>query len=135
MFNITFLTDLLVFLQDFDSVESASAFLENVRYRDFETLGSHVRFEFALTSGKPDRDRARDRDPDPDWVCPSCSYVNFARRRACLQCQGTRPEEGRAPHVRQGRPPLSRILLLAGLDLSVTEEKLRGLCLPFGEGT
>ncbi|CAL9104151.1 unnamed protein product [Musa textilis] len=75
------------------SIRSLLAAVVNV-----STAGEEVR----LSESTPKQSVLRQQSSRPasqntemkrgDWICPKCSFMNFARNMSCLECNGTRPK-------------------------------------------
>ncbi|KAK4278209.1 hypothetical protein QN277_016086 [Acacia crassicarpa] len=70
-----------------------------------------------------------------DWMCTICSYINFARRTSCYQCNEPRSEDAPAADITLSNPTAlgkkgseagpTHVLVVRGLDENADEEMLR----------
>lgn len=93
----------------FPSPANAARFMECMKSRKIDVNGADYYVEYDTLSINADKDSTqkpltyddmnelaalmKKRASACDWMCPSCSFVNFARRQACLTCNLAKPSE------------------------------------------
>ncbi|ORM39953.1 uncharacterized protein BXIN_1421 [Babesia sp. Xinjiang] len=93
----------------FPSPGNAARFMECVKSRKLEVNGLEFYVEYdtlEVNAGKSANDKIMNYDDmlefetlmkrrifSCDWICPSCRFINFARRTTCLSCEKVKPSE------------------------------------------
>merc|ERR1711931_549396 len=64
---------------------------------------------------KPDQTEERKFEHVGNWTCPSCSFLNFATRRKCKECNTANPD----PELKRARDELSSLAADVGREQQV----------------
>ncbi|KAK7250664.1 hypothetical protein RIF29_33232 [Crotalaria pallida] len=128
---------------DFPSVGAAQGMMEKLGDDGLVVDGRKLFFEYSSKpTGGPGPDGAiksshnhKSISVPSDWMCTICSYINFARRTSCYQCNEPRTEDAPAADISLsnstaiGKKGLeagpTHVLVVRGLDENADEEMLR----------
>ncbi|XP_057422392.1 SUPPRESSOR OF ABI3-5 isoform X2 [Lotus japonicus] len=127
---------------DFPSVGAAQGMMDKLGDEGLVVDGRKLFFEYSKPTGgagpdgamKPGHSHKSITVPS-DWMCTICSYINFARRTSCYQCNEPRTDDAPAADISSsnsaalGKKGLeagpTHVLVVRGLDENADEEMLR----------
>ncbi|CAI8608823.1 unnamed protein product [Vicia faba] len=127
---------------DFPSVGAAQGMMDKLGDEGLVVDGRKLFFEYSKPTGSAGPDGAMKSGHShksitipSDWMCTICSYINFARRTSCYQCNEPRTDDAPAADISLsnssslGKKGLeagpTHVLVVRGLDENADEEMLR----------
>lgn len=65
-------------VQDFDTIEAATAMMESEAAEDLQLMGQRLQFEYSVSPQPAHADGSSEQSL-LDWICSMCQAVNFSR--------------------------------------------------------